>query len=293
MFTQAIERRLPLSYNPSMIYEFDDSINFLKSTLEQKSRVNKNYSLRAFAEKLCLSPASLSLILNKKRKLSVERAHEVAHALDLSHSETEYFIALIQLEGSKSPTLKMQLLERIKDLNPTLKASTDFKTTLLGLDHFKLISDWYGLAILELITGVKGKWDAPAIARKLGLSKIEVDLMLERLINLELIELDSRKGHYKRCADTLMIESQVANEALRKYYEGIHDKSRASVRSQVPAEKVIGAQVFAFDPTDIEGVRKLTNDYLDSLNELALKGKNKTELYQAITNVFKLSKESL
>ena len=52
---------------------------------------------------------------------------------------------------------------------------------------------------------------------------------------------------------------------------------------------MIGAQVFAFDPEQLEEVRKLTDDYLNSLNELAAKGENKTEVYQAITNIFRLS----
>lgn len=271
-----------------MIYEYDNYIHYLKDTLKAKSKTNPSYSLRAFAKKLDLSPGALSLILNKKKNLSVARAYEVAQFLELDTNETEYFTALIQLESAKSETLRLQILEKIKNLNPNIKHSKNLKQTILTLEHFKLISEWYGLAILELISGIEKDWTSKDIAKKLSLSKLDVDLTLERLIKLELIE-ETNNGIYKRVAETLMIESQIPSDAIRKYYEGVHEKSRLSIREQRPNEKVIGAQVFSFDLEQLEDVRKLTDDYLNALNELAALGKNKTEVYQAIANVFRLS----
>lgn len=287
---QAIAPHPVMSYNDYMIYEYDDSIHFLKSTLQSKAEVNSSYSLRAFAKKLGLSAGALSSILNRKKKLSVERAHEVANALGLNADATEYFMALVQLEGAKSDSLKIQYLEKVKALNPKINQSKNLKQTLLTLEHFKLISDWYGLAILELISGPVGEWNIKTIAKKMGLSKVNVELTLERLTKLELIE-ENADGSYKRIAETVMVQSQVPSDALKKYYEGVHAESLKSVFSQTPSEKVIGAQVFAFDPSQLEEVRELTNAYLDSLNELAAAGINKTEIYQAITNVFKLTQK--
>lgn len=276
-----------------MIYEYDNSIHFLKSTLKEKAEVNSSYSLRAFAKKLGLSPGALSLILNRKKKLSVERAYEVAKALDLNTEETEYFMTLIQLEGAKSQALKIQYLEKIQSLNPKINQSTNLKQTILTLEHFKLISNWYGLAILELISAPKGEWNSKAIAKKMGLSKLEVELTLERLLKLELIE-EAQNGTFKRVVDTVMVQADVKSEALLKYYEDVHAESVKSIKEQAASERVIGAQVFAFDPAQLDEVRKRTHDYLDGLNELAAAGKNKTEIYQTITNVFRLSqKESI
>lgn len=270
-----------------MIYEFDDSIHFLKSTLESKARLNSSYSLRAFARKLGMSAGGLSLVLNKKKKLSSERAHEIARALELKADEADYFMTLIQLEAAKSDTLRMEYLARLKKLNPKLSSTKNIKQTMLPLEHFKLVSEWYGLAILELLSGVKGKWTASAIQKKLKLTKIEVEVMLERLHKLEMVE--EVGGEFRRVVDTVMVSSHAPNEALRNYYEAVHDLSKESVRTQSPNEKVIGWQVFAFDPAQLEDVRKLTDEYLTKLEELSLQGKNKSEVYQAITNVFRIS----
>lgn len=272
-----------------MIYEHDNSVGFLKATLEEKSKSNARYSLRAFAKKIGLSPGGLSQIMNGKKNLSVERAHAVGLALGLDAQETEYLLSLVQLETAKAPGLKLQYLEKVKSLNPKLEGSKDLKETLLTLDHFKLISDWYGLAIIELVTIVQGEWTATSIAKKMGLSKIEVENALARLINLELIEQTS-EGHFKRIAGAVMVHASVPNEATRNYYTGVHQRSLESLTTQTSAEKVIGAQVFAFDPAQIEEVRELTDQFLNQLNELAKKGKNRTQVYQAITNIFNVTK---
>lgn len=273
-----------------MIYEHDNTAGFLKATLELKSKQNARYSLRAFAKKIGLSPGGLSQIMNGKKNLSVERAHAIGLALELDPQETEYFLSLVQLESAKAPALKLQYLEKVKLLNPKLEGSKDLKQTLLTLDHFKLISDWYGLAIIELVTIVEGEWTATSIAKKMGLSKIEVENTLTRLTNLELIE-QTADGHFVRIAGAVMIHASVPNEAIRNYYTGVHQRSLESLTTQTVAEKVIGAQVFAFDPAQIDEVRELADQFLNQLNELAKKGKHRTQVYQAITNIFKLTNE--
>lgn len=273
----------------NMIYEFDNSIQFLKCTLSEKAKVNPSYSLRAFAKKLGLSAGAMSLILNRKKKLSLERACELAKALDLDEKESEYFLALIQFEGAKSQDLQIQFLEKLKKLNPQFSPTHNLKQTMLSLEHFRLIANWYGFAILELISIPNTSWTVKDIAQKFAIPKIEVEVTLERLEKLELIEKNAQ-GYFQRAVDSVMINSALPSETIQKYYLDIHEESKKSIKEQTPQDKVIGTQVFSLDVEQLEEVRVLTENYLNSLNELAARGKNKTEIYQAITNVFKLTK---
>ena len=58
---------------------------------------------------------------------------------------------------------------------------------------------------------------------------------------------------------------------------------------QTPKEKVSAAETFTFDTDQLEEVRKLTDEYLDKLVELSRQGKNKTQTYQTLLNIFRLT----
>jgi uncharacterized protein (TIGR02147 family) len=260
-----------------------DTSGYLKQILSEAARSNPRYSLRAFARKLGLSPGGLSLILARKKKLSLARAYEVSEALGLEGKEKEYFLLLAQLESTASVALKAELHERIRRLFPRKSPAQN-----LAIEQFRMISEWHGLAILELVTSIGAAWGAPRIAQYLGVPRAEVDAMLERLVRLELIErLDD--GSFARVADRLLVSSSLPSEAIRKYYEGVLDRARESVRTQSPQEKVAGTEVFAFDPSQLEAVRALTDQYLEDLRQLARQGAAPTEMYQAFVDVFRLN----
>jgi len=265
---------------------YSDSAAFLRDVFSTKTQSNPRYSMRAFAKLLGLSPGGLSLILTRKKRLSFERAHEIARRLDLSPQTLEQFILLIQLDGTSDPRLKSELQSKLAELQGG-KAIFD-----LGVDQFKLIADWYGLAILILFTEVHPTPSRKNAAKYLGISLYEVDATLERLQRLELIEKaggDFERPKFKRPIDTIVVEALKPNEAIRSYYRNLIPKCLTAIDSQTPAEKVIGSQTFAFDPEQLDEVRTLTDRYLDSLNALSAKGKKRTQLYQAFCNVFRLT----
>ncbi len=273
-----------------MIFEYDNSTHFLKAILQSKTDQNPNYSMRSFAKKLGISPGGLSLILNKKKKLSVARAYEVASSIELSSDETDYFVTLVQLESSHNEQVKHQCLEKLKRLNPRLQNAKELHKALLNLEKFKMISKWYGLVILELLSEIENKWNFIAIQGYLKVPKNELEIMLDRLIKLGLIL--EYNGIYKRITGSVIVDSSYPNNGLQNYYKEIHKKSFESITEQTPNEKVIGTQVFAFDPEQLKDVEKLTYEFLDKLEELSLKGKHKTHVYQAIANIFCIAKKT-
>jgi uncharacterized protein (TIGR02147 family) len=274
-----------------MIFNHMDPVGFLKEQLAERAKANPSYSLRAFARKLELSPGGLSLILARKKRFSAERAVGIARALELDAKESEYFVLLNQFTHAKNEAYRTLILEKLALLRAVAGQGSASETSVLSVDRFRLISEWYGLACLELVTCVspsQGKWNSRLIAERLTITPAEADAMIERLKRLQLIE-ETTPGVYVRKAHSVAVTSETPNDAIRSYYEGVHGHSSASIRSQGPDTKSIGAQVFAFDPADLPQVKKLTDEFLLGLNEIATRGKNRSEVYQAIANVFRLS----
>jgi len=275
-----------------MIFDHDNAVAFLKEQLAERAKQNPSYSMRAFARKLELSPGGLSLILSNKKKLSAERAAEIARALELNDKETEYFVLLSQLSGAKSDSYRAQVLEKLMGLRARRTRGASWESASLSVDQFRMISEWYGFAILELVTRTPGPWTSRSVAERLGITPAEADAMMDRLKRLKLMQ-ETSAGKFDRLTASVAVSAAIPNEAIRSYYEGVHHRSGESIRSQSPQEKAIGTQVFAFDPADLPEVKRLTDQYLLSLNQLASRGKNRTEIYQAIANVFKLTKKKL
>ena len=82
-----------------------------------------------------------------------------------------------------SPRLRTKLIEVSKK-----RASSSSIDQRLGIDEFRVISDWYHAAILELTYSKHFKPDPHWIARTLGISAVEAKLAIERLLKLELLE---------------------------------------------------------------------------------------------------------
>jgi uncharacterized protein (TIGR02147 family) len=253
---------------------------YLKEFFLECSRKNPQFSLRAFAKRLAISPSGLSQILANKKKLSLERAHDFAARLGLAESEIDYFLLLVQADATKKKELKAELFAKINTQFPQKTVSFN-----LTVDQFKMISEWYGIVILEIIGGLGSQWSAEKIAHYLALRKTEVELMIDRLARLELIERTATG--YRRIAGHVAVESPVANDAIRKFYRNCIPKIEESISQQSPQEKVIGAEHFAFDPSQIDEVRAATHEYFDRLLKISKKGKNKTEVYQAFVNVYR------
>lgn len=68
-------------------------VELLVANLQMRKLRNANYSLRAFARDLEISPAQLSLVLNSQQRLSAQNACKIALHLELSKAEFYRFVS--------------------------------------------------------------------------------------------------------------------------------------------------------------------------------------------------------
>jgi len=255
---------------------------YLKTHFDEAQRKNKSYSLRAFAKKLGITPGGLSQILNQRIKLSLDRAHEFVKHLSLPAQEAEYFLLLVQIENAKTLAVRSMLQEKLNQSFPEKTAEPN-----LTIDQFRLVSEWYGFAVKEIVSSYGAAWTPTRIANELGITKNEVELTLDRLERLELIEKGPRG--YLALQPRTLVYSAIPTEAQENYYHGVISKLDESIGVKNP-KKVIATEVMAFDPEDLEEVRRITDEYLDRLIRISKKSKKKTKLYQSLVSFFALGK---
>lgn len=168
--------------------------NILLKELSRRRSRNTLYSMRAFARDLNLGVGSLSEVLSGKRELSKNNLVKVLQNVELL------------------PELKNILLK--KDCQKP--ATPEDLHQLLLEDQFKLISDWYYIAILNLAKLKSNKANPQWIAKRLNIEPYQVIEALERLQRLKLLKIE--KNRLIRTAQSLTTSSDLPSTAIRKHH---------------------------------------------------------------------------
>lgn len=267
-----------------MIFEHANYRAFLKTELADRVAANGSYSLRAFSQHLGLSNSFLSEVFQGKKALSTEAALKAALKLGLSEAETHYFCLLVQLECEKDPSFRESIETKLRTMNPK-RATTD-----LSMDAFRVISDWYHFAILEL-THVAGFALTPSsAASRLGIAKAEADAAIDRLLRLELLEKDDQ-GRLRKTQEYVLARSSDTNQALRKFHKQLLDKARDALSEQSPRERVSSSDIVPIDSKYVEDVRKLSDRFTAELLEISNRSKHKDRVYCLSVHFFDLTQK--
>ena len=175
--------------------------NYLNNVLEDRIQKNPRYSLRAFAKNLEENPATLSQILSGKRSITDKRLKKFAARLDLTPEE------LLQECGEGTDNYKV-----------------------LTVDFFKVISDWYYDAILELTKVANFSSSTRWISKTLGLDYNQTKVAIERLKTLDLLDTSIKNDWIDNSEKNLVsFDSDYSSVALRKYQKQILEKSHESI----------------------------------------------------------------
>ena len=282
MFTAPL-RSASASNTSPFVEANQDYRQILKDELVKKVTKLPSYSLRALARDAQVSPSLISSVLNGRKGFSTETAFQVCRALSFSKKKTEYFATLVQMDGAKSPELKSSLQDKLHELRPQAR------TYALAVDHFHAIAEWYHFAILELTQVKDFVFEPEAIAGSLGISRLEAESAVDRLVRLGLLEVKNQRA--TKLEDDVVVTSNVPAQALRKFHAQMLAKAATSLTAQSPQEKLVGSETFAFNERRLPEANAIIEDCFAKLIQLSKNTKNPTAVYHAGIQFFRLTKK--
>lgn len=236
-----------------------DAVEWLHSEFSKRHHRNPSFSLRAFARFLGVAPGPLSEILGRKRQLSVRQAELIAKRLGFTEMEKGHFLALVENHSASSPELPPIRYRRI------------------AADNFAVVADWYHLALLSLFETRGFQSDEAWMARRLGISLLQVRSALERLERLHLCE--KRAGAWVITEVGGTSTPGVPSEAIRSFHRQNLERA-ISIQEQVPMEeRDFTSMTIALDPSKLAIAKKRIKRFRRSLSKLMESG-GKTEVYQ-------------
>ena len=252
----------------------------LKNEFEKRCSRNPNYSLRAFARDLTLSPSRLSEAMNSKRGISKKAAIKICEKLGFNEIETTLFTTLVESEHSRSPRLRIEAEKKLTHLNK----KPLYKT--LQMDVFRLISDWYHYAILELTEIEAFRNDVNWISNKLNISKIEAELAIKRMKRLGLIVEEN--SSLKPSENFTASPSGVPSEYIKKFHEQVLDKAKKALYLQDLEERDFSSLSFSIDTAKLSEAKRLLKKFRREFAELMTSSGKKDSVYNLSIQFFRL-----
>ncbi len=257
-----------------------DYRQILRDALEDRCQKNPRYSLRSFARDLNISAPRLSRVLNGHHGLSGKAAHEIAKRLNLSASEQELFSVLVESEHARASIARESARTRANELSTTFQS--------LGLDSFRVISDWYHFAILEL-TLVEGFQSTPAwIADQLGITQIEAKAAVERLLKLDL--LLETNGEWRATGSNFANPEGLPSDAIRKFHRQVLERAGQALEFQGAAERESSNLIIAIDESALPKARKMIREFTRKFDTELSRTQRKTRVYNMTVQFFGLQR---
>jgi uncharacterized protein (TIGR02147 family) len=258
----------------------NDFIKTLSKEFEIRASKNSNYSLRAFARDLDLSPASLSQILNNKKGLSVQKAEKIASKLGLNSKEAELFLLSTKSKCSRS-------LKERSSADQSLNFLLRGETVQLDPLEFELAHNWYHMAILELIELKDCEHSEEWFSKKLNLNIKIVRKALDRLEKLGHLKFEN--GIYEARDESTETSYDIPSLAIKKYHEEMLDKAKSSLYHDDVEQREFLSMTLAFSKEETKEAKRAIRDFQKKFaKEFSQKNKKCDSVYQLGVQFFRL-----
>lgn len=230
-----------------MSFQFvDDHRDYLKREFQARSQRRPLYSQRAFARDMGLSPSTLTDYFKDRMRLSPARISQVGDFLKLSSEQKQHWVDLVEVKFSRRPEVKNLSLVRVRGRLQAQRHS-------ISLDHFKVISEWFHLAYLELVDMDAVKYsNVKTAATALGLPVKTLRVAVKRL---------EKTGFIRKNTDgvfsvdpTTQLGDGAPSEAIRSYHMQLLKKAMASLEEHGKEQRYNSSMVVALPRAEADRI---------------------------------------
>lgn len=245
-------------------------IDFLREEFELRRRRNSTYSLRAYSRDLGVGLGSLSEALNGKRELSKKNFEKALEKIHLTDAQKE---KLLEIKKQKRKTIESpkELLELIDE------------------NTFKLISDWYYLAILNLAklksNSAKPEW----VSKRLGLDLQVTKEAMCRLKSLGLLKIKSNK--LIRTAKPMTTSKDIPSMAIKNHHLGNLKLAEKALFEESVDRREFGSITMPVNPDKLERAKEILMKTRIRIGELLDSGET-SEIYTLSFQLFPLTQKN-
>lgn len=252
----------------------------LQDEFLRRKGVNPRYSMRAFAKTLGVSPSYACMVLKGQRSISLSSARSISTKLKWPKAKENIFRLLLERDSTDDPNTRAELEAQLK-----AKAARDQGFASLGLKEFQTMSAWYHAALIEL-TRVKDFDPSPVwMARRLGISTMEVELALDRLIRLGILE---RRGDSYQRSRGPVTTGGVPSKAVRRFHKDLLKRAEQAIDTQSMDERLVSSMTMAVPVDKVAEVKDRIDEFRRELTAFVGASKSCDAVYHLAIQYFRL-----
>ncbi len=135
------------------IFSYSNFRIYLRENIKKMPKSGHGQN-KILAQAAGVSTAFFSQVLSDKRQLSAEQASLISEFLGLNEIESEYFLALVQLDNAGNEALRKMLssqINRIKKSAAVISKRLSVSNEVSDTDKPLYYSDWVFIAVQQLI----------------------------------------------------------------------------------------------------------------------------------------------
>lgn len=258
--------------------EYQDPADYVRDMVAYRKRTEPHFSvLRETKNLRKVSPTLVSLIVRKKRKVTLDRTEELARLLSLSVSERVFFHDWIRrLEGGAEGAVTESLV-RQEPQRSRREVSTH------------ILSDWLNLYVKDCFQLSSVQTDHKRIYGLLAhiASQKRVDRCIQFLL---------KEGYLRRELDgRIVVETEltvtdpkVPSQKIRQFHRAALNIAREALETVPVQERLANTLVIPLDSQSYTELMGLISEFAGKLQDFAAKARDNEDgrrLYQLILNL--------
>ena len=257
-----------------IITDYTDFIQFIGDMLSFLKQHDANFSvLKASKSLRKVSPALVSLILKRKRRLTFDRVDEISKLLNLTPHEKQFLKDHVAKDEGVIPAS-----------TPLDLASRDIPRRKVTSVH--LLADWVNVFVKDAFQLTAVRQNPSEIYSILGgiASKNRIDQSIRFLLAHGYLR-KTIEGHLVPEVPVHSIDPQVPSLQIRKFHKAALSNAREAIDQHGPEKRYANAMVLTLNEENYKKITELIAEQADQLQKFAENLENGNQLYQLVINL--------
>lgn len=258
------------------IYNYTDYKQFLKDYYLFQKKKKKFFSYQYMADHCGFNSKSyLYKVIRGEKALASSGTLKIAEFMKLKKKEIEYFESMVMFTNAKTVKERDYFFNKLQSIN------SRFKAVKLRQNQFEYFSNWYNIALREIVTLFDWKNNYSVLAKSLipQISKEEAKVSVKLLLELELIRRNDN-GRFEQTDRSITTGDDIKSLAVNNFQRENLKLAEESIDRFKREMRDIATLTVGVSREGIEQIRKEMTQFRKRLIELVNNDNPSDRVYQ-------------